>query len=61
MISDTLWHSRFGGDLAIVGQTVTLDAMPYTIIGVLPAGIQYSSRSLGLRMSGRRAISNSRL
>jgi putative ABC transport system permease protein len=41
MISDTLWHSRFGGDPAIVGQTVTLDAMPYTIIGVLPAGIQF--------------------
>ena len=41
MISDTLWRSRFGGDPLIVGQTVTLDAMPYTIVGVLPAGIQF--------------------
>lgn len=41
MISDTLWHSRFGGDPTIVGQRVTLDDMPYTIIDVLPAGIQF--------------------
>jgi putative ABC transport system permease protein len=41
MISDSLWHTRFGGDPGIVGQTVNLDSAPYTIIGVLPAGVQY--------------------
>jgi predicted permease len=41
VISDTLWHSRFGGDKAIIGQTVALDGTPYEIIGVLPAGIQF--------------------
>lgn len=41
MISDGLWRTRFGGDRGIVGQTVTLDSQPYTIIGVLPAGIQF--------------------
>src|SRR5689334_17511368 len=41
VISDTLWHSRFGGDPNIVNQTVALDGMPYSIIGVLPAGIQF--------------------
>jgi predicted permease len=41
VISDTLWHSRFGGDPGIVGQTVALDGNPYSIIGVLPAGIQF--------------------
>jgi predicted permease len=40
MISDSLWHSRFGGDDHIVGQTINLDSAPYTIIGVVPAGIQ---------------------
>lgn len=40
MISDSLWHSRFGGDEHIVGQTINLDSAPYTIIGVVPAGIQ---------------------
>ncbi len=41
VISDTLWHSRFGGDPGIVDQTVALDGNPYNIIGVLPAGIQF--------------------
>ena len=41
MISDALWRTHFGGDRGIVGQTVTLDSQPYTIIGVLPAGIQF--------------------
>ena len=41
MISDALWHTHFGRDRGIVGQTVTLDSQPYTIIGVLPAGIQF--------------------
>lgn len=41
VISDTLWHSRFGGDPGIVNQTVALDGMPYSIIGVLPGGVQF--------------------
>jgi putative ABC transport system permease protein len=41
VISDTLWHSRFGGDPNVVNQTVALDGNPYNIIGVLPAGIQF--------------------
>ncbi len=41
MISDSLWHTRFGGDPEIAGKTINLDSTPYTIIGVLPAGIQF--------------------
>ena len=41
MISDALWHRRFGGDPSIVGQTINLDATTYTVIGVLPADIQF--------------------
>jgi putative ABC transport system permease protein len=41
VISDALWHSRFGGDPNVVNQTVALDGNPYNIIGVLPAGIQF--------------------
>ena len=36
MISDSLWHSRFGSDPNIIGKTVTLDSVPQSIIGVLP-------------------------
>jgi putative ABC transport system permease protein len=41
MISDRLWHTRYGGDPSIVGQTINLDANTYTVIGVLPAGIEF--------------------
>ncbi|HEX7288503.1 MAG TPA: ABC transporter permease [Candidatus Angelobacter sp.] len=37
MISDGLWHTRFGADRNVVGQTINLDSAPYEIIGVLPA------------------------
>jgi putative ABC transport system permease protein len=32
----TTWQSKFGGDPKIVGRTVTLNAKPRTIIGVMP-------------------------
>jgi predicted permease len=34
-----LWQRRFGGSRSVLGQTVTLDDHPYTIVGVAPAGI----------------------
>jgi len=37
LLSWGLWKRRFGGDPAIVNKTVLLDAVPHTIIGVLPA------------------------
>ena len=41
VISNELWHNRFGGDRNIIGQTVALDGSPYDVVGVLPAGIQF--------------------
>jgi len=41
MITDALWRSRFGSDTNILGQTITLDTIPHTIIGVLPADVQF--------------------
>ncbi|MDQ2777420.1 MAG: ABC transporter permease, partial [Acidobacteriota bacterium] len=41
MISAELWQRRFAGDPHIVGRTATLDATPYTIIGVLPPRFQF--------------------
>ena len=40
MISERLWHTRFGGDPAIVGKTIPLDGKPFTVIGVAPASFQ---------------------
>ena len=41
MLSDSLWRSRFNGDPDIIGQTVTLDTTPHTIVGVLPGNVQF--------------------
>lgn len=30
------WHERFGSDPSIIGKTITLDAEPYTVIGIIP-------------------------
>src|SRR6202041_335404 len=37
LLSYGLWKRRFGGDPAILNQTISLDAQPYTVIGVMPA------------------------
>jgi putative ABC transport system permease protein len=36
VLSHQLWQSRFGGDAGVIGRTVSLDQIPYTVIGVLP-------------------------
>jgi len=41
MISEFLWRTRFGGDRNVIGQVITLDTTPHTIVGVLPAGVQF--------------------
>ncbi len=41
MLSDPLWRSRYGSDPNIVGQTITLDGTPHTVIGVLPPDLQF--------------------
>lgn len=40
MISHSLWERRFGSSPQAVGQALTLDSKPYTIIGVLPRATQ---------------------
>lgn len=38
VLSDGLWHRRFGGDPGIVGRSILLDQRPFTVVGVMPAG-----------------------
>jgi putative ABC transport system permease protein len=40
LISHSLWQRRFGSSPQVVGQPLTLDNKPYTIIGVLPPATQ---------------------
>ena len=41
VISYGLWQRRFGGDSAVLGQKVSLDDEPYTIIGVMPPQFRF--------------------
>ncbi len=41
VLSDRLWRSRYGSDPSIVGQSITLDGSPHTVIGILPTGVQF--------------------
>jgi putative ABC transport system permease protein len=41
VLSDAFWHSRYGSDRNIIGQTITLDGTAHTVVGVLPATAQF--------------------
>jgi putative ABC transport system permease protein len=41
LISHGLWQRRFGSDPRIIGQTITLNNEPRTVIGVLPPGFRF--------------------
>jgi putative ABC transport system permease protein len=40
VLNHKFWQRRFGGDSAIVGQTIRLNGHPFTVIGVAPAGFE---------------------
>jgi len=40
VLSEGLWRRSFGADPAIVGRMIRLDATPFTVIGVAPAGFR---------------------
>ena len=41
LLSDGFWRRRFAANPAIVGQPITINAMPFTVIGVLPASFRH--------------------
>lgn len=41
IVSDRLWRTSLGADPAIVGQSITLDGLPRTVVGVLPADFSF--------------------
>lgn len=41
ILSWALWQQHFGGDPHVIGATITLNAEPYTIIGVGPRGFAF--------------------
>jgi predicted permease len=50
ILSDRLWREHFTGDPNVVGKQVTLSGESYTVIGVMPPGVQHvggNYRSVG--------------
>jgi putative ABC transport system permease protein len=41
VISDRLWRSRFNANPAIVGQSIRLDNVAHTVLGVMPPGFHF--------------------
>src|SRR5262245_48182082 len=41
IVSDRLWRTSFKADPAIVGQTITIDGLPRTVVGVLPPDFSF--------------------
>ena len=41
MLSYTLWQSRYGGDPAVIGRQIRVDAKPTSVIGVMPKDFSY--------------------
>ena len=46
VISDGFWRRRFAGDSGIVGQSLLLDDVSYTIVGVLPPAMRLANREV---------------
>jgi putative ABC transport system permease protein len=44
VISDEFWRTQLAADPAVIGRTLTLNAVPCTIVGVLPRGFEYLRR-----------------
>ncbi len=44
ILSYELWQGRFGGDAGIIGQRLTLNGVPHTVVGVAPSSMQLLHR-----------------
>jgi len=45
LLSDALWRERFSTDPRVVGRAVSLDGIPYTVVGVMPPGFDFPGLS----------------
>jgi putative ABC transport system permease protein len=41
VLSQALWQNRFGANRDIIGRAISLNTVPYTVIGVMPEGFRY--------------------
>jgi len=53
ILSDGLWRRRFGGNVALVGQTVLLNDHPVTVVGIMPPQFKFTGADLFVPMKAR--------
>jgi putative ABC transport system permease protein len=41
LLGHDLWQRRYGGDVAVLGRTVSVDDTPFTVVGVMPPRFNY--------------------
>lgn len=47
ILSSAFWQRRYSGDPSIIGKKISLNARPYTVIGVLPPSFMYAGAMTG--------------
>jgi macrolide transport system ATP-binding/permease protein len=50
ILSHPFWHSRFGGDPSVIGQTFRMNGVVYTVIGIAPRGFGGMLRGINSQM-----------
>jgi predicted permease len=45
ILSDRIWHERFGGRADAIGQEIIVNGVPNTVIGVMPTGFEFPDAS----------------
>ncbi|HTL45595.1 MAG TPA: ABC transporter permease [Vicinamibacterales bacterium] len=45
LIGYTLWQTRYAGELSILGRSIRINAQPYTVVGVMPHGMEFPSNT----------------
>jgi putative ABC transport system permease protein len=41
VIANSLWRQQFGGERSVIGREITLNAIRYTVVGVMPADFRF--------------------
>jgi len=48
ILSDGLWRRKFGADPGVIGQSITLNATSFTVVGIMPPTFQFPDRDTAL-------------
>jgi len=50
VLSDGVWRSLFGGRLDVLGESLSLNGTPHVVVGVMPRGFEFPTRTTTLWM-----------